>query len=192
MGLFSSIGRALGGVVRLAAPILLPGVGGQLAGAALGALGGGGGKPVGKAGAKILNLAGALLASKRPMSHAPVKVATSRSPVMMRGNQTQGGYAAFSTPSFGMRPPPAVLRMTPIMPGGAIATPGGLAPRGAAPPLMYAGTRTTTKRRKRRSAGKRRRARTTARRRGGRKLKFGSPAWRKKYLGHGRKKKRAA
>lgn len=92
-------------------------------------------------------------------------------------------------------PGPAVLRLSPVLPGGAIATSRGPVARPTgAPPATFAGARTATgKRRKARSSSSSRRSsgkRTGRKRSTGRKLKFGSPAWRKKYLGHGKKRGR--
>jgi len=71
----------------------------------------------------------------------------------------------------------AVLKASPVMPGGAVSTPGGMRPPMVNPPARFSGsgrggTRKLTRRRKA----------TSSPRRKGRKLKFGSPAWRKKYL----------
>lgn len=87
-----------------------------------------------------------------------------------------------------------VLRMSPVMPGGSVATPYGVAPApdGAFPPGYYGGGLSgfvKPKRRKPRKAATKRRTsstrkRTASRKRvsSGRRLTFGSPAWRKKYL----------
>jgi len=72
------------------------------------------------------------------------------------------------------RPPGFLGKVSPIMPGGSIATHGS-----GIPPIL----RGTGKRRKRKASRKR----TSTRRRTGRKLKFGSPAWRKKYMRKGRR-----
>lgn len=76
-----------------------------------------------------------------------------------------------------------VLSSTPLMPGGAWATPQGVQPAaGPVPPLWFGGNGTGGGgRRRKKSKSKARRA-TSSRKRSGRKLKFGSPAWRKKYL----------
>jgi hypothetical protein len=78
---------------------------------------------------------------------------------------------------------------SPVMPGGAIATMTGVAPAASpTPPMQFGGSRAaprrSAKRKKARSGG------TTRKRASGRKLKFGSPAWRAKYVKKGRKKKR--
>lgn len=86
-----------------------------------------------------------------------------------------------------------VLRASPVMPGGGVATPYGVEPAayGAYPPGYYGGGMsgfTRPKRRKPRKAATKRRSSTSKRtsskkrRSSGRKLVFGSPAWRKKYL----------
>jgi len=74
------------------------------------------------------------------------------------------------------------MAASPVMPGGAVSTPSGMAPPMVVPPSDYGGRRTVggVVRRRRKKA-------TTTTRRRKRKLKFGSPAWRKKYQ---RKRKR--
>jgi hypothetical protein len=74
------------------------------------------------------------------------------------------------------RPPGLLQKISPIMPGGSVATYG----RGIPPILRGYGP---TRRRRRKSSSSRRRASS------GRKLKFGSPAWRKKYM---KRRRRAA
>jgi len=68
------------------------------------------------------------------------------------------------------------LKATPVMPGGAVSTPSGMVAPMVTPPSDYGGRRSPGGVRPRRK----RKATTTTRRRK-RKLKFGSPAWRKKY-----------
>jgi len=76
-----------------------------------------------------------------------------------------------------------LMKASPVLPGGAIATPLGAVVSTGSPPLRYAGSgggagrkrKHTTKRKRTRRAGKKRHAR---------KLKFGSAAYRRKYLGH--------
>jgi len=92
------------------------------------------------------------------------------------------GVAAYK----GARSTMQVLKASPVMPGGSIATPGGpmIAPTSGNPPSDYGSRRSgggLTKRRK-----KKRTSSTTRRTTRKRKLKFGSPAWRKKYLKHRR------
>jgi len=94
------------------------------------------------------------------------------------GRTATKGVAAFK----GGRNVLKALHATPVMPGGAVSTPSGMQPPMIVPPSDYGG---------RRSAGgvrvRRKRKATTTTRRRKRKLKFGSPAWRKKYQ---RKRKR--
>jgi hypothetical protein len=117
---------------------------------------------------KITGAVGGILSHKAPMSRPMVT-----RPQVARGNVTASGYGYTAK----------VLRQTPIMPGGAIATPHGIAPQqGGAPPATYGGARPAAKKRR---APARRRApakRKTKRRATSRRLKFGSPAWRKKYM----------
>lgn len=167
MGLFSFIGKAVKGVAKIA-------TGALKIGGALGILPGGG---------LIGKVAGTLLGAKQPMSTTALKFAV-RSPQVMRGNATQAGAGAWTTPTFGYRPPPSVLRLSPVMPGGAVATPSGIAPRSASPPAAYTGGYGRTKPKKRRKSTAKKRRRSS-----GRKLKFGSPAWRKKYM---KRRRRAA
>lgn len=168
MGLFSFVGKAIKGVAKVA-------TGALKIGGALGLIPGGG--VVGK-------LAGTLLGAKAGNTYAQ-KLAL-RNPRTMRGNATQAGRGAMST-IHGYRPSPAVLRMSPVMPGGAIATSSGMAPRTASPPATFGGRRASAgpKRRRKKAA-----TRSTTKRRG-RKLKFGSPAWRKRYLGKKRRRRAA-
>ena len=178
MGLFGSIGRALGGAVK--------GIG-KVAGFALKSglvplpFGGTAGK-----------LVGALLHSKAPMGHTQLKL--SIPPLVARGKTLRPVVKIGSTST----PTLTALRKSPVMPGGAIATRTGVASRpltGAAPLGTISGGG-TKRRRKRAGASTRRKSRRSSgrKRTRSRRLKFGSPAWRKKYLGHGRKrrKKRAA
>lgn len=170
MGFFSFIGKAVksvahvvGSVAKVAAPLAL---GGPL-GAVAGKLGGG--------------LIGSLLHSKSPMSSTPLKInilGSNRSIPILRAKP---GGAPMSTPR--------IAAASPVMPGGSIATAQGImAPGGGLPPSTYGGSRSSGGKRRRRSTSSRKssRARTTTKRRGrkGRKLKFGSAAYRKKYLGH--------
>lgn len=70
-----------------------------------------------------------------------------------------------------------VLRASPVMPGGAVSTPGGMRAPMVTPPARYSGAGPKahgTKRKKRKA--------TSSPRRKGRKLKFGSKAWRAKYV----------
>lgn len=92
-----------------------------------------------------------------------------------------------------------VLRASPVMPGGSVATPYGpqSAPEGAFPPGYYGGGLSGFVKPKRRKPRKKakpalRKRVTTRRKSTGRKLKFGSQAWRKKYLNKPKKRKRKA
>lgn len=93
----------------------------------------------------------------------------------------------------GFRSTGHVLKMSPVMPGGAVATPYGpqVAPENGFPPGYYGGGLSgflKPKRRKPRKAGVKKRVtarkRTSSKKRtsSGRRLVFGSPAWRKKFL----------
>lgn len=157
MGLFSFIGKALKGVSKVAG--FIPGVGGTIS--------------------KVTGTVGGLLDHKKPMNKPML-----RDPRLARGNAVQSGWGVAMTPQ--------VLRGTPIMPGGAISTPSGIVPsRGGAPPLSYAGGSRSrggalrgmtgaTRRRKKRSSA--RRASGRKRSTSGRRLKFGSAAWRARYM----------
>jgi hypothetical protein len=87
-----------------------------------------------------------------------------------------------------------VLHASPVMPGGAIATPGGMAMPMVTPPMYYGGSGTTARRRttKKRASSTKKRRTTKKRASSGRKLKFGSPAWRKKYAAKARRGRLAA
>jgi hypothetical protein len=159
-----SVAHVVGSVAKVAAPLAL---GGPL-GAVAGKLGG--------------SLLGSVLHSKSPMSSTPLKInilGTNRSIPILRA---KNGTAAVSTPR--------IAAASPVMPGGSVATPLGImAPGGGVPPASYGGRATGKSKRKRRSSSSRRssRARSSSKRRRGsgkRKLKFGSAAYRKKYLGH--------
>jgi hypothetical protein len=165
MGFFSFIGKAVkgiakvvGGVAKVAAPLAL---GGPLGGVAGGILGN-------------------LLHSKSPMSATPLKI-------RVAGGQSIPILRA-KTPNPVIHSSAAVLRQSPTMPGGSFASPAGImAPGGGLPPATYGGRKATGggKKRKRRSSSSARSSRARSgkkRKSGGRKLKFGSPAWRKKYM----------
>lgn len=167
MGLFSFVGKALGAVAKVG----------------LGLIPGGG---VVKQG---LGLVGSLLQHKQPMGATQTKysVATAYSVPTLRAQPRtpvlMGHYKRPMSPGYSL--PPSALRASPVMPGGGVATSQGImAPGGGLPPATYGG-RSSGKGRKRKSKASRRssRARSSSKRRtGGRKLKFGSPAWRKKYM----------
>jgi len=78
-----------------------------------------------------------------------------------------------------------VLRASPVMPGGAVSTPGGMRPPMVTPPRAFRGSGGGgTRKRKAKPGGHRMKTRAGGRKR---KLKFGSPAWRKKYMRKGRR-----
>jgi hypothetical protein len=130
---------------------------------------------------KVAGVVGNVLDSKRPMSTTGLKTEVlmrttgGRRPTILRGtsSMTGGGLTA------------AVLRSTPIMPGGAWSGPTGIvASNGAAaPPKEFGGSSSRRRPAKRRAKAKRRRKA---------RLKFGSPAWRKKYLSGRKRRRRAA
>jgi hypothetical protein len=166
VGFFSFLGKAVksvahvvGSVAKVAAPLAL---GGPLGGVAGGLLG------------KVLH-------SKSPMSSTPLKInilGSSRSIPILRAKP---GGAPMSGPR--------IAAASPVMPGGSIATAQGImAPGGGVPPATYGGRASgSTHKRKRRSSSSRRSSRARSsqkRKKGSRKLKFGSAAYRKKYLGH--------
>lgn len=156
--------HAVGGVVSIATSVI-PGVGGL----------------AGKGISKLLAAKGAVGGIART---AKTGLAVSKALRHGKALRGQGGFIGRLTSTA------AVLKASPVMPGGGIATPSGVAPARANPPATYGGRKSGgTKRRKRRgSAMKRSRA---GRKRGGRKPKFGSPAWRKKYrLDKPRRKRR--
>ena len=163
MGLFSFVGKAIG----------------KIAGTALGLVPGGGiAKQALKLGGGIV---GHLLAHKQPMSSTGTKLSVAHS----YGVPTLRAQPRPGIPGSGYRTP-AVLRASPVMPGGGVATSQGImAPGGGLPPASYGGKSGAPHRKKRKSTS----ARSSSRKRsgkkrgsGGRKLKFGSPAWRKKYM----------
>lgn len=167
MGLFSFLGKAVKAV----------------AGTALGFLPGGG---VVKQAAGIV---GHLLHAKQPMASTGLKhtVATAYTVPTLRAQPRLPPMSVFKKPmSPGYAPPPAILRASPVMPGGSIATSAGImAPGGGVPPATFGGKSSGGRKRKRRSSSARKSSRARSgkkRRSGGRKLKFGSPAWRKKYM----------
>jgi hypothetical protein len=174
VGLFGSIGRALGGAVKGIAKI---GVGALKSGLVPLPFGGVAGR-----------LVGGLLHAKAPLGHSNLKLQI-RSPLILRGKSATPRVTVQGV----TRPTITALRRSPVMPGGSIATRTGVAPRplgGASPTGIIGGG--TKRRRKKTGASTRRRSRSSSgtKRRRSRRLKFGSPAWRKKYLGHGRKRRK--
>ena len=181
MGLFGFVGKAIKGIGKVVGGAVKVAAGAAKVAGGLGIIPGGG--LIGKA-------ANILLSQKQPMSTSGTKIQIG-APAVLRGNVTQGGYGGKPAEMYGRRfVTPAVLRSSPVMPGGAVATRAGIAPRSAAiPPLQFGGTGSPVKRAKRKAA--KRTARKTTRRtkrksarRSARKLKFGSRAYRQKYLGH--------
>lgn len=177
MGLFGFIGKALGAVAHA-----IPGVG-QVYDVATGI--------------------GSLLSHKQGMSgtttggkfavlgRMPPSVSRGRAPsspsyhglriqLPQRGNGTQSQVYV----------PRQVFSESPTMPGGGVATPGGIMPAsGPVPPASFGGRGGGGgghRRRKKRSSAGSSRKRKGRKGGGGRKLKFGSPAWRKKYMRRGR------
>lgn len=156
MGLFSFVGKALKAVSKVAS--FVPGIGGVVS--------------------KVAGVVGNVLDHKQPMNTATVKAQIFRSKYGGRNPMIQRGKSTLT----GGLPTASVLRSTPIMPGGAVSTPSGIvASNGAAPPQSFGGgsataRRKTTKKRKKATT----RRRTTTRRKS--RLKFGSKAWRKKYM----------
>ncbi len=173
MGLFSFIGKAIGTVAKVGLGIATGNVGGAVAAAAsgLGILGG----------------------SKQPLSGTAIKLATlgKFGAEILRGNATQSmpggmrvaGIAGTKTIGTNAR----ILRSSPVLPGGAVATRSGpVAASGAIPPVRYGGS---SKRAKRRSSSTARKSRrSSGKKSSGRRLKFGSPAWRKKYMKKSRRR----
>jgi hypothetical protein len=160
VGLFGFIGKILKGAAGVAANIAT----GNPIGAVKAGLGTVGGllahKQLGGAHATKINVLGGF--------RAPYAIP------LLRGNATQS-----------MPGSARALRQVPIMPGGAISTPSGMQPASGNPPAHYGGGGSGTHKRKRRSSSSARSSRSRSggkRRGGGRKLKFGSPAWRKKYM----------
>jgi hypothetical protein len=165
VGFFSFIGKAVkgvakvvGGVAKIAAPLALGG-------------------PLGAAAGGIL---GHLLHRKSPMSSTPLKINIgNRSIPILRAK-------APAAPTYHPVPSVRALQASPVMPGGGVATAQGImAPGGGLPPATYSGRGGGVRKKKRRSSA----SRSSSRKRngkkrgsGGRKLKFGSPAWRKKYM----------
>lgn len=174
MGLFGSIFKGIGKVVGGVAKI---GVGALRSGLIPLPLGGVAGGILGRA----------LLHSKAPMGTSALKLQIP--PLTVRGKTLRPVVKIGSTSV----PTLTALRRSPVMPGGAIATRTGVAsrPLTAAAPLGTTGGG-TKRRRKKTGASTRRRSRSSSgkKRSRSRRLKFGSPAYRKKYLGHGRRKRR--
>ena len=122
---------------------------------------------------KVTGIAGNLLDHKAPMAGTQLKMRVFN-PVILRGNDPSAGTGSLMTAQG--------MRSSPVLPGGAVATRRGPVSRKANPPRTFGGL--GGKRKATRSqASARRKARKTGPRRTTRKLKFGSKAYRKKYLG---------
>lgn len=161
MGLFSAIGKVLKGVSKVAG--FIPGIGGAVS--------------------KVAGTVGNLLDHKQPLSTFSTKARLATmgggaGVVYMRGNSpnaaTQGIVAANAQ----------ALRASPVLPGGAVATRSGPVAKSATPPRTYGGSRGKKKKASYTSKKRRTKARTGGKRKATRRLKFGSAAYRKKYLGH--------
>jgi hypothetical protein len=177
MGLFGFIGKAVKGVAKGIGKVAKIGVGVAKFGLTSGLLPIPGGGLVGK-------VAGTLLQAKRPMSTTaqkfPIPISVLRGKTPSTAMRRAGQILLASTPR--------MQQASPVLPGGAIATRSGPVAASGAPPLNFSGSTPAKRKRKKRSSS---RKRSSAKRSGRkRRLKFGSPAWRKKYLGHGRRKRR--
>lgn len=157
MGLFSFVGKVLKGVSKVAS--FIPGIGGTVS--------------------KVTGAVGNLLDHKQPMATAALKSQTiaRAGPTSSMGTTPWGGVNIYGGKGVTT---PAVLRASPVLPGGAVATSSGTAPRMSNPPATLR-SRSAPKRRK--AAAKKRKS-STKRRSTRKRLKFGSAAYRKKYLGH--------
>jgi hypothetical protein len=182
MGLFGFLGKAVKGIGKAVGGVAKIGL--SLAGSGLLPIPGGG---------LLGKVAGGLIAAKRPLSNP--KMALAGTAISILRGKNPGASPVFGGGSLGARGLPVLRASTPrlqsnspVLPGGAIATRAGPVSQAGTPPLNFSGSGTVKRKRRKRSA---KRSRASSRRRTrGRKLKFGSPAWRKKYLGHGRKRKR--
>jgi hypothetical protein len=166
MGLFSFIGKAakaIGGLV---------------------------GGPVGG----VLKLGGGLLAHKGGQTaHAKYSILANQQQAVSRGKGVPLPIQVFRrsvSPLMGSASVPVprqVYSETPTMPGGGVATSSGIVPQAqASPPQSFGGSGRSASGKRSRSST-RRRPTSRPKKKTGRKLKFGSPAWRAKYL---KKKKR--
>lgn len=164
MGLFGFVGKLLGGAAKVAANIAT-------------------GNPLGAIKAGVGTVGGLLSSKGPPGASGATKInILGRLPVTIaRGNGTQSSPGIMTA---------VQRRQSPVLPGGAIATRSGpVAASAGTPPRQFGGSRSGKRRSSSRSTSRKRSSRKRGG--GGRRLKFGSPAWRKKYLGHGRKKRRA-
>lgn len=176
-GLFGFLGKAVKGIGKVVGGAVKVGLGAAKIAGGLGLIPGGG--LVGK-------VAGTLLAAKRPMS-SPKMTSVGSLPIpVLRAKTSPMGARPLTV----LRSTPRLQQMSPVLPGGAIATRSGPVSVSGIPPMSFGGSASPAKKRKRRKSSRARSSKK--RRRGGRRLKFGSPAWRKKYLGKRRKRRRAA
>lgn len=170
MGLFSSIGKALKGISKVAG--FIPGVGGTIS--------------------KVTGLVGGVLDHKKPLSTSALKgssaarlgIARTRGTVAYQ-NTANANRAALGLPVLYTA---SALRESPVMPGGAVATASGMAaqPNGA-PPKAF-GRRSAPTRKKRTSGTRSFQKRSAPKRKT--KLKFGSKAWQAKYNPRSKRKRR--
>lgn len=177
MGLFGFIGKAVKGIGKAVGSVAKVGLGVAKFGLTSGLLPIPGGGLAGK-------IAGSLLAAKRPMSSPKMAGQTFATPILRGKNVSpvlrKAGQILTSTAR--------LQQMSPVLPGGAIATIRGPIVASGTPPLNFSGGGSSPRKRRKKSTSRKRSSRKRTGRK--RKLKFGSPAWRRKYLGHGRRKKR--
>lgn len=183
LGLFGFLGKAVKGIGKVVGGAVKIGLGAAKLAGGLGLIPGG---------SLVGRLAGTLLAAKRPLSSPKIQSPMLNVPTLLRGKSPLLKIAgSILTRQQSGRPQVSTSRLqqlSPVLPGGAIATRSGPIAASGATPMSYSGSASKPRKRKRASTS---RKRSTKRRGGkGRRLKFGSPAWRKKYLGHGRKKRR--
>lgn len=175
MGLFSFVGKAIGGIAKVAVGALKSG----LVPLPFGGVAG--------------RLVGGLLHAKSPMGHTQLKLRIP--PLVLRAKSPSMRPIVAGAHRM---PTATQLRRSPVMPGGAVATKHGTANRPAVAPhslgsvLSSAATGGRKRRRKSGSTSTRRRSRSAygRKRTHRRKLKFGSAAWRRKYLGHGKRRRK--
>lgn len=151
----------------------------------------------GNLGGALTQTVGLLHSTKAPMSGTPLKlrVLQQYGAQIARGNATQampGGSAMVNGITGARRPimTAKTIRLSPVLPGGSIATRAGpVAMNGGTPPASYGGGSRSRGRKHRSASSKRSSSKRSGRKRsGGRKLKFGSPAWRKKYMKKSRRR----
>jgi len=130
----------------------------------------------------VAGVAGRLLAAKGAVG----KVSRLTNDVLKINRAVKGGRVIGKGLARSITSTAAVLKASPVMPGGGVATPGGVMPPMVNPPANYGGRRSSSSTRKRKPKKRlaARKRSSSSRKRKGRKLKFGSPAYRKKYLGH--------